>query len=70
MSEYAWVKWFMDDKFGMILKCNEYEMVGYKSDMELVWLIMLCGLLKHVVGMVRTGYQRVEFEIEIGLRLK
>jgi len=31
---------------------------------------MLCGLLKHVVGMVRTGYQRVEFEIEIGLRLK
>jgi len=26
----------MDDKFGMILKCNEYEMVGYKSDMELV----------------------------------
>jgi len=26
----------VDDEFGMILTCNEYGMVGYKSDMELV----------------------------------
>jgi len=26
----------VDDEHGMILACNEYEMVSYKSDMELV----------------------------------
>ena len=28
--------WVVNDEFGMILPCNEYWMVGYKSDMELV----------------------------------
>jgi len=25
----------VNDEFGMILACNKYGMVGYKSDMEL-----------------------------------
>jgi len=42
------------NEFGMILACNEYGMVGYKSGMELVWMIMFYGLLEQVVLMVRT----------------
>ena len=46
--------WVVNDEFGMILACNEYGMVGYKSDMELVWAIMLYGFMEHDVGVVKT----------------
>ena len=42
------------NKFGMILACNEYKMIGYKSGMKLVWMILLYTLLEQVVVMVRT----------------
>jgi len=44
----------LSNELGMILACNEYEMVGYKSGMELVWMILLYGLSEQVVVMVRT----------------
>jgi len=34
------------DEFDMISACDVYGMVGYGSDMEWVWIIMLCGLLE------------------------
>jgi len=42
------------NKFDMILACDMYGMVGYKSDMELVWTMILYWLMKHDVSMVRT----------------
>jgi len=42
------------DEFGMILACDMYGMIGYKSDMELVWTMILYWLMKHDVGVVRT----------------
>jgi len=46
--------WIIIDKFDMILACGMYGMVGYKSDMELVWAIMLYWSMEHDVGVVRT----------------
>jgi len=52
---YEWNGWWIIiEKFGMILACDMYGMVGYKSDMELVWAIMLYWLMEHDVGVVRT----------------
>ena len=50
---YWMVYWLELDKFDMILACNMYGMVGYKSDMELVWTMILYWLMKHDVGVVR-----------------
>jgi len=35
------------DKFKMILACDMYEMVGYKSGMELAWEMILYWLMEH-----------------------
>jgi len=42
------------DKFNMILACDMYGMIGYKSGMELVWEMILYWLMEHDVGVVRT----------------
>jgi len=42
-----------NDEFYMILACDLYEMVGYKSGMELAWEMVLYVLMEHDVGMAR-----------------
>jgi len=38
VNVYEWNGfWVIIDKFDMILACDMYGMVGYKSDMELVY---------------------------------
>jgi len=44
----------VDDGFGMTLTWNEYGLIGYKGDMELVWTLMLYWWKKHVVSMFRA----------------
>jgi len=55
----AWDEWICMSKMAyglwmMSLACDEYGMVGYKCDMELVWAIMWYWLMEHDIGMVRT----------------
>ena len=46
--------WVIIGKFDMILACDMYGMVGYKSDMGLAWTMILYWLMEHDVGVVRT----------------
>jgi len=46
--------WIGNNEFGMILSWDLYEVIGYKSEMELVWAWMLYWFMEHVVGMVRA----------------
>ena len=48
--------WVIIDKFDMILACDMYGMVGYKSDMELVWTMILYWLMEHGVVVVHDSF--------------
>jgi len=55
VNVYEWNGfWVIIHKFDMILARDMYGMVSYKSDMELVWTMILYWLIEHDVGVVKT----------------